>query len=127
MLCPQCHTDVCHRSKRRGKDYLIGLTGMRPWRCSTCGLRFFARSVPLRYAFTVHCRQCGNLSVQRVGREYVTGWWAFLPRRLGVPAYRCAPCRNRFFSLRKFRPVRPLGEGSQSETRAASRAASAKV
>jgi hypothetical protein len=123
VLCPQCQTDACHRSKRRGKDYVIGLAGLRPWRCGKCGLRFFARSVPLRYAFTVHCRQCGNLDVQRIGREHVTGWLAFLPRLAHVPAYRCAPCRNRFFSIRKFRPVRPLK--SEGETRVRSRAASA--
>jgi DNA-directed RNA polymerase subunit RPC12/RpoP len=106
-------------------DYVIGLTGLRPWRCSKCGRRFFARSVALRYAFTVHCQQCGNLAVHRIGREYVTGSWLSLPRWLHAPAYRCDPCRNRFFSIRKFRPVRPLEEKSEGEKRAGSRAASA--
>ncbi|MFZ0643634.1 MAG: hypothetical protein WA690_07690 [Candidatus Acidiferrales bacterium] len=29
-------------------------------------------------------------------------------RWLGFPAYRCDPCRHRFFSARQFRRIRPV-------------------
>lgn len=109
MLCPQCCTERCHRSKRRGiKDYAIGLTGLRPWRCRMCNKRFFARSVALSYALTAHCRECGNLDLQRISRDHMKGFRAWFLRRLHVPVYRCDPCRNRFFSWRRYRPVRPV-------------------
>ena len=109
MLCPRCRSGRCRRSRRRSwKDYAISLTGLRPWRCRLCELRFFAWSVAMPYLGFVHCRLCGNLDVQRVSREYVTGWHAWLFRLARVPAFRCAPCRHRFFSLLFHRRLRPV-------------------
>ena len=89
-------------------DYSLGLTGLRPWRCRTCERRFYAWAVPIRYAAYAHCRRCGNLDLQRIARDKVTeGWFRWAKRLLGFRAYRCSPCRYRFFSLRLHRRIVP--------------------
>ncbi len=102
MICPGCRRDNCRRSTRRGaEDYLVGLAGLRPWRCRACDLRFYAWAVPVAYAWYAHCALCGSLDLQRIDRKYVTdGVLVWLRRWLQFPAYRCDPCRHRFFSLR---------------------------
>jgi hypothetical protein len=48
-----------------------------------------------------HCPRCGNLYVERVHAARVDR--AFLlgvKRLLRIPAYRCDPCRLKFFSVR---------------------------
>jgi hypothetical protein len=83
---------------------------LRPWRCRTCALRFLAWSVAISYLRYAHCRRCGNLDLQRVSREHVDGWFAWLGRTLHVPAYRCGPCRSKFFSVLIHRRLRPVDE-----------------
>lgn len=100
---------MCRRSKRRGlKDHMRSLFGLRPWRCRTCDARFSAWSVPMKYVFYVHCDRCGNLDLQAVSRDRVVeGVSRFLYRAIRAQAYRCDPCRHRFFSIRKFRRITP--------------------
>jgi len=81
---------------------------LRPWRCRVCELRFFAWSVALPFLGYAHCRRCGNLDLQRVSRDHVEGWHAWLFRLAHIPAYRCAPCRHRFFSVLAHRRIRPV-------------------
>ena len=115
LICPSCQSDSCRRSKRRGIwDYIVGVTGLRPWRCRACEARFYAWVVPISYAAFVHCPQCGNLDVQRISREHVSGGFAWLKRLLHFPAYRCDPCRHRFFSLRQHRRILPVHSESTS-------------
>ena len=83
---------------------------MRPWRCRSCDLRFYAWSVPMGYLSIVHCRMCGNLDLQRISNEYVDGMFAWFFRMLQVPAYRCAPCRNRFFSVLRYHRIVPTAD-----------------
>ena len=47
---------------------------------------------------------CGNMDLQRISSEHGQGMFGFawLFRLLGTPTYRCAPCRNRFFSVRMY-------------------------
>ena len=74
MICPRCRGERCRRSKRRGaKDYAIGAAGLRPWRCRSCELRFYAWSVALAFLFYAHCGKCGNFDLQRISREHVDG------------------------------------------------------
>jgi hypothetical protein len=56
---------------------------------------------------------CGNLELQRISPEKVTGGSALVWRVLGLPALRCEPCRHKFFSLR------PLLRGEKAEKIAA--------
>ena len=101
LLCPVCHSDSPRRSRRRGaKDYLAGATRLRPWRCRTCDSRFYAWAVPIGYVWYVHCERCGNMDLPRISSEHGIGVLGGMYRLFRAPAYRCAPCRDRFFSFR---------------------------
>jgi hypothetical protein len=50
---------------------------------------------------------CGNLDVQRISSEHGMGMLSWVYRLFRAPAYRCAPCRNRFFSFRIYRRIIP--------------------
>jgi hypothetical protein len=47
------------------------------------------------------------MDLQRISSEHGSGALAWLFRLLHFPAYRCAPCRNRFFSYRVYRRIVP--------------------
>jgi hypothetical protein len=114
VICPRCYSERSRRSKRRSlRDYVIGLTGLRPWRCGSCGLRFFAGNVALAFALTAHCRLCGNFAIQQISRKYVGGWTAWLFRLAHAPAYRCPPCRHHFFSMLPRRDIHPIETGPE--------------
>src|SRR5580704_12752417 len=101
MNCPTCQAAVCRRSRRRtASEYLFSAVGVVPWRCTACETRFHARAIPLRHLFYARCSVCGNLELQRIAAERVPGVTSYVGRWLGLPAVRCAPCRNKFFSLR---------------------------
>ena len=109
MICPQCRSVNCYRSRRAGAvDLVYALFGLKPWRCHTCELRFRARRVAIPFAQYAHCPRCGNFDLDRVARERVEdGGLVFLQRFLGFPAYRCDPCRQRFFTIRPYRRILP--------------------
>jgi len=110
MICPQCRSVNCYRSRRAGAvDYfLYSLLGLRPWRCYTCELRFRARRVAIPFSRYAHCPKCGNFDLDRVARDRVDdGALLFLKRLLGFPAFRCDPCRQRFFTIRPYRRILP--------------------
>jgi hypothetical protein len=105
LICPCCQHISCRRSHRRGfRDYAVGITGLRPWRCRECNARFFAWAVPFPYQKYAHCSQCGNLEVNRISGDLADGRLRFLWKRLHIPAYRCAPCRKKFFTIRHRMP-----------------------
>jgi hypothetical protein len=66
--------------------------------------------VAFAYLPYAHCRRCGNLDLQRISHRHVEGMFAWLGVLLHIPAYRCAPCRSRFFSILKNRHFRPVDE-----------------
>jgi hypothetical protein len=109
MICPQCRSADCFRSRRSGiSDFFASLTALRPWRCHSCDLRFYARSVALPFARYAHCPRCGNFDLQHISRDRVEkGALLFLKRMLVFPAYRCDPCREKFFSVLPFRRILP--------------------
>ena len=110
LICPRCQSDQCRRSKRRGlREHFLGLSGVRQWRCRNCESRFFAWVVPVNYVQYAHFGLCGNVDLQRVASNHVSeGSLAWLGRLLRVPAYRCDPCRQRFFSLRRPSHIRAV-------------------
>lgn len=109
MICPQCRSAECFRSRRnRTADFLCTIFGMRPWRCHSCDKRFYARRVALVFQKYAHCPRCGNFDIDPISRERVDkGAFVFWKRLLGFPAYRCDPCRERFFSVRRFHRIVP--------------------
>ena len=115
LLCPACHSDSPRRSRRQSvKDYLVGGTLLRPWRCRSCELRFYAWAVPIAYERFAHCPLCGNMDLRRISAEHGAGSFAWLFRLLHFPTYRCAPCRNRFFSIRAFRRIVPVEQPTET-------------
>jgi hypothetical protein len=68
-----------------------------------CETRFYARAITLTDALHAHCPVCGNPDLKRIAAEHVEGAFAFLWRALSVPAYRCEPCRYKYFSILPFR------------------------
>jgi len=117
MICPQCRSADCFRSHREGPiDRLNSLTGLRPWRCHTCDWRFYAWRVATRFEGYAHCPRCGNFDLEHISRERVEAGTLVAPKRwLGFPAYRCDPCRHRFFSVRRYRRIVPsLAENAKA-------------
>ena len=101
MNCPVCKSKNSRRSRRQGgMDFLFSVLGLYPWRCRKCEVRFYARRMSLSDSLHAHCPICGNPEVKRVSPEVVNSPLGFLWRRLPVPAYRCDPCRHKYFSIR---------------------------
>ena len=109
MICPQCRSADCFRSHRSGMmDFAFTLAGCRPWRCHTCDRRFYSWRVALSFSRFAHCPRCGNFDLERISRDRVEDGTMFLAKRLlHFPAYRCDPCRERFFSIRPVRRILP--------------------
>ena len=109
MICPRCRSGACSRSRRKGvSDHLATCFGLRPWRCHSCEERFQAWRVAVPFSMYAHCPRCGNFDLEHIGRDRVGfGASVFVQRFFGFPAYRCDPCRQRFFSLRQFRRILP--------------------
>ncbi len=97
------------RSRRGGiSDFLGTCLGLRPWRCQTCDFRFYARCVAISFSKYAHCPRCGNFDLDHIARERVGPGLLFAVQRfLGFPAYRCDPCRQKFFSLLPYRRILP--------------------
>jgi hypothetical protein len=73
-----------------------------------CEERFYGWKVAAAFSFNAHCPRCGNFDLEHISRERVeTGTLITVKRWLGFPAYRCDPCRFRFFSIRPFRRIMP--------------------
>jgi hypothetical protein len=109
MICPRCRCADCLRSRRGGvADFFATLIQLRPWRCQACDLRFYAWTVALPFVHYVHCPRCGNFDLEHIASERVEqGTLVFLKRFLGFPAYRCDPCRQKFFSMLPYRRIVP--------------------
>lgn len=87
---------------------LATTAGLRPWRCRTCDNRFYAWRVAVRFVRFAHCPRCGNFDLQRLPRNRVEqARLLWLKRFLGFPAFRCDPCRLRFFSVLPPRRIVP--------------------
>jgi transposase-like protein len=101
MNCPVCKSKDARRSRRQGTaDLLFSALALYPWRCKKCEARFYARRMSLSDSLHAHCPICGNHEVKRVSPELVNSPLGFLWRRLPIPAYRCDPCRHKYFSIR---------------------------
>ena len=55
--------------------------------------------MPLSHSFYAHCPICGNLELKRISPEYVNSMTALVWRILRIPAFRCDPCRYKYFSI----------------------------
>jgi hypothetical protein len=91
-------------------DFVLGVVKLRPWRCKACEGRFYAWIVPCSLIGYAHCPRCGMFHLDRISGRHIThGFLHRAKRMLGFAAYRCDPCRQRFFSIRPYREILPLG------------------
>jgi transposase-like protein len=117
MNCPICKQDDVRRSRRQNAaDYILSALGVYPWRCQGCKARFHARLMTLSNSLHAHCPICGNPALKRIAPENVDSVLGFVWRNLRVPAFRCEPCRYKYFS------VLPLSQESKQEVGLSSRA-----
>jgi YgiT-type zinc finger domain-containing protein len=65
--------------------------------------------MPLSHSLHAHCPICGNLALKRISPEYVNSMTGDLWRLLHIPAFRCEPCRHKYFS------ILPLHETQENE------------
>jgi len=65
--------------------------------------------MPMAARLSAHCAICGNHELKRIAPDHVSGFFSGLWRLMGVPAFRCIPCRHKFFS------VRPLSAEAEEE------------
>jgi transposase-like protein len=64
--------------------------------------------VAISFSKYAHCPRCGNFDLDHIARERVGPGLLFAVQRfLGFPAYRCDPCRQKFFSLLPYRRIIP--------------------
>lgn len=116
MSCPACRSEKIRRSRRRSAlDFLFGITWLLPWRCQTCEMRFYARTFPIQDLFYAHCPTCSNFQLKRISPEHVEGLLSPLGRTLGLPALRCEPCRQKFFSIRPLKAKGPAETTSSQQ------------
>jgi C4-type Zn-finger protein len=104
MVCPVCKSKDARRSRRQYTvDYAFSVIGVYPWRCRKCETRFHARLMTFSELVRAHCPICGNAALKRISGEHVSSTFSFLWRKLAIPAYRCEPCRHKYFSIRPYR------------------------
>jgi predicted RNA-binding Zn-ribbon protein involved in translation (DUF1610 family) len=116
LICPRCQSARCRRSRRHtAVDYLLGVVQLRPWRCRSCEARFYARLVPVKFWRYANCPRCGNLNLERLARERIHGAARIFLVSLGMPAYRCDPCRHRFVTWKPLCNTLRLPEPPASE------------
>ena len=106
MTCPVCKGKDTRRSRRQNAaDYVLSVFGVYPWRCRDCRARFYARLMNLSDTLHAHCPICGNVELKRISPEHVDTPLGFIWSMLRVPAYRCEPCRHKYFSVLPSRPT----------------------
>src|SRR5271167_3876807 len=117
MICPVCKSKDARRSRRQyTADYVFSVFGVYPWRCRKCEARFHARLMTLSDSLHVHCPICGNPELKRISAEHVNSPLSFLWRRISIPAYRCEPCRHKYFSILPYRTKQEeLGQLSSAD------------
>jgi DNA-directed RNA polymerase subunit RPC12/RpoP len=109
QVCPKCGEARVRRSRRRTvPDFLLGIFGLRTYRCHECEYRYHSRgqgqALPRRSRW-VECPRCGFAAVDPIARHKVPPTWVNLPQRMLLySAYRCPECRKRFFDSRSRRP-----------------------
>ena len=104
MKCPACKSKDVRRSRRQNSaDYVLSAFGIYPWRCRICEARYHARIMSLNDSLHAHCPICGNHDLKRISADRVDRAFSFLWRRLAIPAYRCEPCRHKYFSVLPYR------------------------
>ena len=109
MICPQCRSSDCYRSRRSGAiDILGGSSDSGLGDATPAVFGFYARRVAAVFSHYAHCSRCGNLDLQRIAPDRVSpGILTSIKRLLGLPAYRCSPCRAKFFSILPHRRILP--------------------
>jgi len=102
LACPKCGSNSLRRSRRANASELTKmLMGVYPFRCNSCGDRFWA-SIWLFSAWKwAKCPRCLNFNLTDwPNRHYHITLWMQILTSMGAHKHRCNRCRTKFVSFR---------------------------
>lgn len=114
LSCPNCGASTVRRSRRVNSSEMVRMMlGVYPFRCTTCGDRFWANVWLFNSWRWAKCPRCLNLNLTDwPKRHYHVTTWAQILSTLGAKKHRCSRCRNNFMS---FRPRLPEYQGTEAD------------
>jgi len=110
LACPKCGSSSVRRSRRVNASEMAKMTmGVYPFRCNSCGERFWGSVWLFAVWKWAKCPLCLNLNLTDwPKRRYHLNWWTQILTGLGAQKHRCPRCRHNFVS---FRPRSPEFQG----------------
>jgi len=114
LTCPNCGASTVRRSRRANAVEMVRMTlGIYPFRCTSCGNRFWANVWLFNSLRWAKCPRCLNLNLTDwPKRHYHVTTWAQILSTLGAKKHRCSRCRKNFMS---FLPRLPAYQGTEAD------------
>ena len=114
LNCPHCGAATVRRSRRANAAEMARMMlGIYPFRCTTCGERFWANVWLYSSWRWAKCPRCLNLNLTDwPKRHYRHSAWAQFLTTLGAQKHRCSRCRHNFVS---FKNRVPAHQGAQAD------------
>jgi DNA-directed RNA polymerase subunit RPC12/RpoP len=106
LNCPKCGSSTVRRSRRANAAEMVRMMiGVYPFRCTTCGDRFWANVWLFNSWKWAKCPRCLNLNLTDwPKRHYRSSTWGQILTTLGGQRHRCSRCRHNFISFRSRLP-----------------------
>ena len=114
LNCPNCGASTVRRSRRANASEMVRMMlGVYPFRCTSCGNRFWANVWLFNSLRWAKCPRCLNLNLTDwPKRHYHVTTWAQILSTFGAKKHRCSRCRNNFMS---FLPRLPAYQGTEAD------------
>jgi predicted nucleic acid-binding Zn ribbon protein len=114
LNCPNCGASTVRRSRRVNTQEMVRMMmGIYPFRCTTCGDRFWGNVWFFNSWRWARCSRCLSLNLTDwPKRHYHVSTWDHILTILGAKRHRCGQCRNNFLS---FRPRMPAYQNAEAE------------
>ena len=114
LTCTKCGAAAVRRSRRANSTEMLRMMfGIYPFRCTSCGERFWANVWLFNSWRWAKCPRCLNLNLTDwPKRHYRTSTWAQILTAIGGHKHRCSRCRHNFIS---FRPRLPAHQGEAAD------------
>lgn len=101
LTCPSCGASTVRRSRRATTREMIRMMiGIYPFRCTSCGDRFWANVFLFNSWRWAKCPRCLNLNLTDwPKRHYHSSTWLQMLTTFGAQKHRCSRCRHNFVSF----------------------------